>query len=318
MEFYTGLGKKGMPLFKENERLKDASRYIASPALQKAINVAMLLGQPLLLTGASGTGKTQFAHHLADYFDPEGFKDNLFVFNTKSTSKATDLLYQYDALKHFQYIQNNPNPLSPETIESLFIQYQALGAAIKSNRRCIVLIDEIDKAPRDLPNDLLDVLENLAFEIPEIGRVGSDQIKTTSQNRPIVIITSNSEKNLPDAFIRRCVFHHIPFPSDELLTTILQGKISQFSPQQIPIILNHFNRVRKLCKRKSPATAELLQWVAILEQLDYTGDFQVGKLNSVGQLNTLEKEQLQATYGLIVKDKDDLTVVVKDILGIDL
>ena len=102
-----------------------------------------------------------------------------------------------------------------------------------------------------------------------------------------------------------------------MLTTILQGKISHFSSYQVPIILGHFNRIRKLCKRKAPATAELLQWVAVLEQLEFTGQFQVDKLNSLPQLNTLEKEQLQGTYGILVKDSADMRVVVKDILGID-
>ncbi len=316
MDFYTGLGKREMPDFIENKRLKDRSKYIVSPPLQKAVNVAILLGQPLLITGEPGTGKTQLAHHIADFFDMDGFEDNLFVFNTKSTSTATDLLYRYDSLKHFQYIQNNDKELTPEQIESLFIQYRGLGAAIKSGRRCVVLIDEIDKAPRDLPNDILDVLEELAFEVPEIGRVGMDKIRTDPINRPIVLLTSNSEKNLPDAFLRRCVFFHIPFPGEEMLLRILKSKVSDLAPAQLDIAIQHFHVIRGKCKRKPPATAELLQWVSVLERLQQLGKFTVDKLLSVDNLSSDEIQELQATYGLLVKDKEDLKSGMSDLLGI--
>ena len=304
-----------MPDYIENKRLRDSSKYISSPSLQKAVNVAILLGQPLLLTGEPGTGKTQLAYHIADFFDEDGFGDNLFVFNTKTTSTATDLLYRYDSLKHFQYIQNNREALTPEEIESLFIQYQALGAAIKSGRRCVVLIDEIDKAPRDLPNDILDVIEELAFEVPEIGRVGMDKVRTVPTNRPIVLLTSNSEKNLPDAFLRRCLFYHIPFPDNEMLLRILKEKVSDLGPAQLEIALDHFRLVRDRCKRKRPATAELLQWVSVLERLQQAGKFTVDRLLSINGLSEEERQELQATYGLLVKDQEDMHTILKELFN---
>ena len=294
MNFYNRTSpKQPVPAYRENTRLRDKSKYIVSPALEKAVNVAILLGQPLLLTGEPGTGKTELAHHLADFFDPDGRSDNLYIFNTKTTSSARDLFYRYDSLKHFQYAQNNDTIPSTEEVEKRFITYQAVGKAIKANRRCIVLIDEVDKAPRDLPNDILDVLENLSFEVPEIGKVGDQCIRTTPENRPIVILTSNSEKNLPDAFLRRCVFHHIPFPDDAMLLRIVKSKVSSLSEGDLDIAIAHFNDIRSKCERKKPATAELLQWVSVLEKLDESGRLKVAKIKDVDKLTEEEKNGVE-------------------------
>lgn len=302
--FHAG-GAQGVPDFDDSilRRLTAGKDYILSPAIKRAVNLAIFLGQPLLLTGEPGTGKTELARHLAWRFLGDNYRDQYFVFNTKTTSSANDLLYSYDSLKHFQYIQNNTEELSSKVIEERFIQYQALGAAIKSGKRAIVLIDEIDKAPRDLPNDILDVLQRLSFEVPELGLVGNDRIETKSEHRPIVILTSNSEKNLPDAFLRRCVFYHIPFPEGEMLLEILQRKCDRFNQAQLDVLIRHFDQIREQCKRKKPSTAELLQWVAVLEKLDETGQLSPDQIDNP---NEEQKAVLQSTYSILVKDKEDL------------
>ena len=310
MDFYKKQAQKGMPSFDEKiiRQISRAEDYMMSPALERAVNMALYLGQPLLLTGQPGTGKTELARHLASHFSDDGSLKNLYVFNTKTTSVASDLFYQYDSLRHFQYAQKQENKqLDPNEVEQRFIRYQALGEAIKSNQRAIVLIDEIDKAPRDLPNDILDVLEHLSFEVPEIGYIGNKRIKTSPENRPLVILTSNSEKNLPDAFLRRCVFFHIPFPSPDQLNRILMKKTSGLSEEQLTKIVDLFQEIREQCHRKQPATAELLQWMKVLEVLHQNKKLNIDHLDNP---NEEENEILKSTYSILVKDKEDLKEVL--------
>ena len=297
------------PPFVGHPELNDSEKYIMSEGLKRAVEVAMFLGQPLLVTGEPGTGKTRLAHHLAHFFNPDPVQglNNLFVFNTKTTSKANDLFYRYDSLKHFQYVQTKPENLpTPEMIEELFIEYQALGKAIRSGKRCVVLIDEIDKAPRDLPNDILDVMEKLEFEVPEISKVGRNTVKSDAANRPIVILTSNSERNLPDAFLRRCMYFHIPFPGQAMLTKILNSKLGLYDGRISEIIVHHFQAIRGLAFRKKPSTAELLHWGFVLDRLNRNGELRIEKLDQLRELTQEEKEALYSTYGLLIKDKEDL------------
>src|SRR5262249_41495666 len=192
-------------------RLDAPELYIADKGLSDAVNVALILGQPLLVTGEPGTGKTQLAASIA--CELELPPPLLFV--AKTTSTAKDLFYRYDALTHFHDSHFRQGQLAMES----YIAYEALGLAIllslpvadgdpllpphlrgKGPTRSVVLIDEIDKAPRDLPNDVLNEIETLSFTVRETGR----SVTASSGYRPVVVITSNSEKNLPDAFLRRC------------------------------------------------------------------------------------------------------------------
>lgn len=286
--------------------------YIAERGLRDAVNVALALGQPLLVTGEPGCGKTQLAASIAYELGLP-----LLTFFTKTTSIAADLFYQYDALRRFQdaHFAENRSAADAEA----YIAYQALGQAILLSQppeqvrgllppdvqaapptRSVVLIDEIDKAPRDLPNDVLNEIEQMEFRVKETGRV----FKAEPQYRPIVVLTSNSEKNLPDAFLRRCVFYHIPFPSAEQLAEIIRrrfGAASDFTPEFISHVIAHFEEIRKLTLKKKPATAELLAWIEVLRAL--TLDPQ--------NLKSGQAETLAVTYSILAKTEHDLALLRK-------
>jgi MoxR-like ATPase len=284
--FYTGAGTRTgidapvtLPVSRRSQ-LMNPEHYLADPGLADASNVALLLGQPLLLTGEPGTGKTLFASSLAWEL---GFDEPL-KFETKTTSEARDLFYTYDALQRFHDAQGGLAQGSP----LVYLSYQALGIAIvrtrersevaeflpqdfvhSSKSRSVVLIDEIDKAPRDFPNDILNELELMYFRVPELGNV---KIEADPDLSPIVVITSNSEKDLPDAFLRRCIYYNIPFPDRERLSAIVANRLGLYSAgssQFLSDALDLFYTLRAQSSglRKQPATAELLGWMLALKDI---------------------------------------------------
>jgi MoxR-like ATPase len=284
--YYSGQGiqrKEGasdLPTPRRSDLIKP-DKYLADSGLVDAANVALMLGQPLLLTGEAGTGKTQFAYSIAwELGLGEPFK-----FETKSTSVARDLFYTYDALRRFQHKQSG---VDADSILP-YLTYQALGIAILRTRkwadnkdlmendslqpkkpiRSVVLIDEIDKAPRDFPNDILNEIENMYFRIPEMG---NRIVEADRSLPPIVVITSNSEKDLPDAFLRRCVYYNIPFPDKERLQTIISNRLGTYvggTDGFINDALSLFSVLRedKVGLRKKPATAEMLGWMMALKEM---------------------------------------------------
>jgi len=304
--------------FKSPLGLSDDPRgYLASSGLKNAVNVALALGQPLLLTGEPGTGKTQLANSVAYELQLP-----LISFHAKTSSNAQDLFYQYDALRRFHDAQPGLNTGGKVQQLTDYIDYQALGQAILLSQsadearallsadllkygqsRSVVLIDEIDKAPRDFPNDILNEVDKMCFTVKETRAV----FKADPAYMPLLILTSNSEKQLPDAFLRRCVFYHIEFPSDAELEIIINNRFvdTTFSGGFIQGVLNHFREIRgeaanlKLALKKKPATAELLAWLEILLALDLDlrdlSDFDPGQL-----------ESLALSYSVLAKTSADL------------
>jgi MoxR-like ATPase len=284
--FYLGTGTRATNVTpvklppSRRAQLMRPENYLADPGLVDACNVALLLGQALLLTGEPGTGKTQFASNLAW----ELGLDAPQKFETKSNSAARDLFYTYDSLKRFQDAQSGVIAGEP----LLYLTYRALGIAILRSRepdevagfvppsfvhggkrRSVVLIDEVDKAPRDFPNDILNELEQLYFRVPELGDV---QIEADPALQPVVVITSNSEKDLPDAFLRRCVYYHITFPDRVRLAEIVAGRLGTHIAASSPFLddaLDLFYQLRdqSIGLRKKPATAELLGWLLALQAI---------------------------------------------------
>lgn len=294
-----------------------ASSYVLDKELKNAVELALQLNQPLLLTGEPGTGKTRLAAYAAHLLsESSNFSEEVLVFNTKTSSRASDLFYSYDALGHFQASNIKGLDANEQKSTGDFVELQALGKAIaytnldqlkglseKLNvehsgeaKSYVVLIDEIDKAPRDFTNDILHEIEKLQFQIKELDNL-SIQSSAHPENRILIIMTSNSEKNLPDAFLRRCLFYHIEFPDQAKLKEILKAQVGDFLNSKddvLDMIIKSFINLRSKTPRKKPATAELVAWARMLDSISFDPK----------SMEDVEKKIVQYV-SVLVKTKED-------------
>ncbi len=233
------------------DQFKGTDRYIVSPALRDVVNVSISLGRPLLVKGEPGTGKTLLAHNIA-----RGLNKELLIWNVKSTTKAKDGLYVYDTVQRL-----NDSRFGTGDVSDIkrYIHLGQLGRSFTAPEQVVLLIDEVDKADLEFPNDLLNELDEMSFFIPETEET------IEARQRPIVIITSNSEKELPDAFLRRCVFHYIDFPDQTLMQDIVHVHFPNLEKRLLKEVLTRFYWLREVEGfRKKPSTSELLDWIAAL------------------------------------------------------
>lgn len=225
--------------------------YVASEELMRAVNIAIALEKPLLIKGEPGTGKTMLAQSVAKALDKE-----LIIWNIKSTTKAQDGLYVYDVVQRLYDSQFGTDGVD---VIKKYVKLGKIGDAFSSEKQVILLIDEIDKADLEFPNDLLWELDKMEFYIPETGET------VKAKKRPIVIITSNAEKELPDAFLRRCIFHYIEFPNEELMKEIIKVHFPDLEDNIIKQTIAAFYYVRSLRDiQKKPSTSEIIDWIQAL------------------------------------------------------
>ena len=267
--------------------LEESAKYFQlDPQLETALNMALTVGAPLLLTGEPGTGKTQVAWYLGWYFDIP-----VFTYQVRSTSIADDMKYDFDAVA---YLRNAQDPKTEAQGRTEFLRSKALWQSYMCETDCVLLIDEIDKAPRDFPNDLLQELANHRFQHPFLDEV----ITPKSDKPPIVVITSNVERRLPDAFLRRCIFHHINL-TQQLVRDAVYARVGNFphlDEDTLNEALNRFWEIRDNEQiQKLPSTAEVLVWLAILSARGVTAN----------QLRDARLSKLPALTALL-KDKGDI------------
>ena len=264
-----------------SEAFSSTKQYVASEQLLASVNVAIALKKPLLVKGEPGTGKTMLAEAVA-----QSLGKKLLIWNIKSTTKAQDGLYMYDTIQRLYDGQ-----FGVEGVDDIarYIKLGKLGEAFEADEQVVLLIDEIDKADLEFPNDLLWELDQMEFYIHETKRT------VKAKHRPIVIITSNAEKELPDAFLRRCIFHYIDFPDAELMEEIVRTHYPNVDDKLLKDAMDVFYEIRSFRDiRKKPSTSELIDWVNAL---------QLGGI----PLDKIKKEL--PFVGVIVKKDEDLETI---------
>ena len=264
------------------------AQYIATNDLTVAVNAAIKLEKPLLIKGEPGTGKTELARQIS-----ESLGLPMIEWNIKSTTKAQQGLYEYDAVSRLRDSQ-----LGDARIQDIsnYIKKGKLWDAFASDVKTVLLIDEIDKADIEFPNDLLQELDKMEFFVYE-----TDQV-VKARNRPIVIITSNNEKELPDAFLRRCFFHYIQFPNHETLTKIVELHFPQIKKNLLNMALTQFFEIRETPGlKKKPSTSEVLDWLKLLLSED------------ISEKDLLEESKniLPKLHGALLKNEQDVQLFEK-------
>lgn len=265
----------------DKQQFNGTQEYVASEQLMAGVNVAIALQKPLLIKGEPGTGKTMLAEAVA-----RSLGKKLIIWNIKSTTKAQDGLYMYDTIQRLYDGQ-----FGEEGVDDIahYIKLGKLGEAFESEEQVVLLIDEIDKADLEFPNDLLWELDQMEFYIHETKRT------VKAKQRPIVIITSNAEKELPDAFLRRCIFHYIDFPDEELMEEIVRTHYPDVEDNLLKNAMDVFYRIRDLRDiRKKPSTSELIDWINALQ---------------IGGISAEEIRAKLPFIGVVVKKDEDLETV---------
>lgn len=266
---------------------KGSSDYIVSDELRNSVNIAVALQKPLLIKGEPGTGKTMLAGSIA-----ESLGMNLIIWNIKSTTKAQEGLYMYDTVQRLYDSQFGESDVSDI---KKYIKLGKLGEAFLSGEQVVLLIDEIDKADLEFPNDLLWELDQMSFYIPETKET------ITARHRPIVIITSNAEKELPDAFLRRCIFHYIAFPDPEGMEKIIAVHHPRLEKRLLEQAMETFYMLRNISSiQKRPSTSELIDWLQALV---------------VGGISPNKIKQDLPFLGVLLKKNEDLDTILNQLYG---